>query len=294
MNEEELNPEESSLKDLVADVPAAEAPAPDATAAHAAETTVQAEPVTAAHPSQPGRSLASWLPIAAGGLVIALGSFAIGHFTADDDGDGRHGFRKDFDSAMASHMKDTKHDGDMQSHMSGGGSMQMPDTQGRSEMPSMPGTPGVPSTPGTPDGSSGPTLGEPINPDAPFLGVELAVAEGDDAGALVKTVEPGSAAEKAAVAVGDTITKVGDTAVDGPQAVSAAINSKKAGDTVTLTIVRGTEELKVDVVLGKRVATQQYAIPTSPGGGTITPGNGNLVPITPAPAETSAAPGTSA
>ena len=103
-----------------------------------------------------------------------------------------------------------------------------------------------------------------------------------------------TAAEKAAVAVGDTITKVGDTAVDGPQAVSAAINSKKAGDTVTLTIVRGTEELKVDVVLGKRVATQQYAIPTSPGGGTITPGNGNLVPITPAPAETSAAPGTSA
>ena len=66
-------------------------------------------------------------------------------------------------------------------------------------------------------------------------------------GVFVCSVEPGSAAEKAGLQMGDVITKIGDTAISDMNDLNAAKKSYRAGDTVTLTIYRagGTKEVEL-------------------------------------------------
>ena len=82
------------------------------------------------------------------------------------------------------------------------------------------------------------------------LGNEEQLAEffGVKEGLLVKQVNRNSAAEKAGVKAGDVITKVDDERVGNSRELTTALRS--AGKkTVTLTLVRNKQEMKVTVTL---------------------------------------------
>jgi S1-C subfamily serine protease len=101
-----------------------------------------------------------------------------------------------------------------------------------------------------------------------LLGAEVAEALGLPAqpGLLIQEVQPGSAAEAAGlrgasreVAIGNYIVPVGGdfiVAVDGQpvtsrSALTRALERKRAGDPITLTIVRGQRRMEVQVKLGE-------------------------------------------
>jgi S1-C subfamily serine protease len=101
-----------------------------------------------------------------------------------------------------------------------------------------------------------------------FLTAEIADAIGLPAqpGLLIQNVEPGSAADQSGLRAGDREVAIGNylvviggdyiVAIDG-QAVSSrytltrALERKKAGDVVRLTIMRGRRRLEVNVTLGE-------------------------------------------
>jgi putative serine protease PepD len=69
-------------------------------------------------------------------------------------------------------------------------------------------------------------------------------------GAAVAAVSAGGAAEKAGLAAGDVITKVGDRAVDSADALIAAIRTQRPGDKVVLTYTHNGKEATAQVTLG--------------------------------------------
>jgi serine protease Do len=71
------------------------------------------------------------------------------------------------------------------------------------------------------------------------------------AGAQIKEISKGSAAEKAGLKVGDLITHIDEIAVDGPGSLFEAVHKYKPQDKITITIKRDGKEQKVAVVLGK-------------------------------------------
>ena len=73
-------------------------------------------------------------------------------------------------------------------------------------------------------------------------------------GVLVRSVESGSPAAKAGIASGDIVTAVGSEQVDTWSDFVRNIVNKKIGETVTLTVVRGTASRPVSVVLAERPA----------------------------------------
>ena len=75
-------------------------------------------------------------------------------------------------------------------------------------------------------------------------------ASGFSVGAEVATVEPGSAADKAGVKVGDVVTKFQDLAISDPNQLTAAVREQPAGASVKVTVIRGGEEQQLDVTLG--------------------------------------------
>lgn len=79
---------------------------------------------------------------------------------------------------------------------------------------------------------------------SPFLGVQIRGAgggfgggSGGGSGVLVAGVEPGTPAESAGLRAGDQITAVGGTTVSSQTDVTAALNAKHPGDSVTITWV---------------------------------------------------------
>ena len=108
----------------------------------------------------------------------------------------------------------------------------------------------------------------------PWLGVSYVYLAGDlaeamnlpvDGGLLVQEVQRGSAAEAAGLrgaqdtvvvgnaqlgVGGDFITAIDGNPVEGNEAVSHALNNKRAGDTLELTIYRGRKTVKIRVKLG--------------------------------------------
>jgi putative serine protease PepD len=87
-----------------------------------------------------------------------------------------------------------------------------------------------------------------------LLGVSATTAS-DNAGSAVGTgaelasVQGGSPAADAGLRAGDVITAVGDRVVTSSTELTAAVRSAKPGDTVTLTVRRGSDTTKVDVTL---------------------------------------------
>jgi putative serine protease PepD len=82
-----------------------------------------------------------------------------------------------------------------------------------------------------------------------LLGVTPAAAAG---GVKVASVETGSGADSAGLKVGDVITTVDGTAVTSPQQLRAIIAAHQPGDTITVTIKRGTDTKTLKATLGNR------------------------------------------
>lgn len=80
----------------------------------------------------------------------------------------------------------------------------------------------------------------------PMLGVQL--EDGTD-GPVVREVVAGSPAEKAGLKVGDVLTKIGDTAVKDAQAASAAVQTYKIGDEVSVEVTRDGKTVTVKATL---------------------------------------------
>jgi S1-C subfamily serine protease len=88
-----------------------------------------------------------------------------------------------------------------------------------------------------------------------FLGVSTQTAADDQNsgvgnGAEIVSVEPDTAASKAGLKAGDVVTAVGDRPVSTSTELTAAVRSKAPGDTVTLTVRRGSDSSTVEVTLG--------------------------------------------
>jgi serine protease Do len=84
----------------------------------------------------------------------------------------------------------------------------------------------------------------------------------DDKGALVTSVSPGSAAEKAGLKKGDIITRIDNQKIEEADDVSRIIRSHKPGDKVSVTYLRNDKELKQSVELGKWKGATMPAMPS--------------------------------
>lgn len=90
-----------------------------------------------------------------------------------------------------------------------------------------------------------------------YMGISLGADAGG--GALVGSVNPGSPAEKADLRVGDLIITAEEMPLDSNEDLIAAVIDLKVGDTVSLEIERGSEELELEIVLGEREVPAQVA-----------------------------------
>jgi S1-C subfamily serine protease len=75
--------------------------------------------------------------------------------------------------------------------------------------------------------------------DTAFLGVQLADAQLGQGGVLVAGVVDGSAAARAGIVAGDTVTAVGGRSVGSADQLRAAISAHRPGDSVTVTWTDG-------------------------------------------------------
>lgn len=71
-------------------------------------------------------------------------------------------------------------------------------------------------------------------------------------GATVKTVAPGSPAEKADIKTGDAITKINTETINEPKDLFETIGRFKPGDKITITYTRNKKESKTSVTLDER------------------------------------------
>ncbi len=92
-----------------------------------------------------------------------------------------------------------------------------------------------------------PRLGVALAPGEVAAKLRRSVGLPERAGLLVRAVEPGSPAARAALATGDLLVAAGDTVLDSLDALYDALAA--AGDSVILTVVRGTDERAVTVSL---------------------------------------------
>jgi S1-C subfamily serine protease len=83
-------------------------------------------------------------------------------------------------------------------------------------------------------------LGVGVAPAHVARRLRAAVGLEERPGALVRGVSDGSPAQAAGIARGDLITAIGDDAVDDPAGLEAALAHRQPGDTVAVSIVRGT------------------------------------------------------
>ena len=100
----------------------------------------------------------------------------------------------------------------------------------------------------------------------PYLGIqvqnvpEAAQRYGISAGAEVIYVAEGSCAQTAGLQVNDIIISIDDTAIDSISALTAALSTNyKAGDTVTLTVIRDQQEVQLTVTLDEQNAQTEAA-----------------------------------
>ena len=86
-----------------------------------------------------------------------------------------------------------------------------------------------------------------------FLGVSGQDTLEGRGGALIESVEPGSAAEAAGIEAGDLIVAIDGSTIEGIEDLAGQVRSRHAGDTVEVwTVVRDGEELTVTVTLDER------------------------------------------
>jgi len=91
-------------------------------------------------------------------------------------------------------------------------------------------------------------------------------------GAVVTSVTAKSPAAQAGVKVGDMVTAVNGAAVKTAQDVIDLVRNKKAGDTVTLSIRRGTESLSIKVTAASAPTNRRVNLPPEMKGLQAVPG----------------------
>jgi putative serine protease PepD len=74
-------------------------------------------------------------------------------------------------------------------------------------------------------------------------------------GARIQKVDPGSAAERAGLKVGDVITKVDAHAITNSDSLVATVRSYRPGDSVTVTYTRGGTSHTVRATLDSDATT---------------------------------------
>jgi membrane-associated protease RseP (regulator of RpoE activity) len=95
--------------------------------------------------------------------------------------------------------------------------------------------------------TSKPWMGVSLADITPKLVQQLGLTQ--DKGVVIVKVVTGSPAEQAGLQAKDILLKIGDTAIDTAKTAVSTISSYKVGDTVTLTILRGTQQQTVNVTL---------------------------------------------
>ena len=90
----------------------------------------------------------------------------------------------------------------------------------------------------------------PASTSRGVLGVRIGDPTDGSRGALVASVDAGSAAARAGIAAGDLIVAVDGSPIDGAPALTAAISSHAPGDQVAVEVVRDGNERTLTVVLG--------------------------------------------
>lgn len=88
------------------------------------------------------------------------------------------------------------------------------------------------------------------DPAGGFLGVRGADSTGDRVGALITDVEAGTPAADAGVEVDDVVVALDGRKVSSMIDLVARVTTDEPGDRVELTVLRGDEELLLDVTLG--------------------------------------------
>jgi len=94
---------------------------------------------------------------------------------------------------------------------------------------------------------------------AKALGAEV------DSGALVSTIEPGSAAEQAGLLVDDIIVKVDDKKIDNSRELANAIGLKGSGEQVSIEFVRDGKSQNVSATLGQQSVSRSSGTQIHPG-----------------------------
>ncbi len=84
-----------------------------------------------------------------------------------------------------------------------------------------------------------------------YLGIQVGDAA-NEGGAQVSCVVSGSPADNAGLKAGDVITAVGSTQVTSADDLTAAVNSYKPNDKVTMTVTRGGSSKSISVTFGNR------------------------------------------
>ena len=85
-------------------------------------------------------------------------------------------------------------------------------------------------------------------------------------GVFVYSVEDGSAGDKAGLKLGDVITKLNDTQITSMEDLSAAKKGFKAGDTVTLTVLRDGKEITTQLTFDAQPQTTDDTADSSQSG----------------------------
>ena len=124
----------------------------------------------------------------------------------------------------------------------------------------------------------------------PYMGVQISSVTEEDAkryglkvGAYVEVVEEDSSAEKAGLKVGDIIIAIDDTEINTHSALVATVATYRAGDTVTLKIMREREEMELQLTFAEQQPQEEQPEQAQPSqqpqqqvpGGQYGGGNGN-------------------
>jgi putative serine protease PepD len=88
-----------------------------------------------------------------------------------------------------------------------------------------------------------------------YLGVTLSDAVGAQQGALVASVQSGTPAASSGLKEGDIVTQVDGKAIDGADALSAAIRGHSPGDKIALTYVRDGQKHTTNITLASSSGT---------------------------------------
>ena len=85
-------------------------------------------------------------------------------------------------------------------------------------------------------------------------------------GAYVRSVEPGMAADRAGIQPKDIIVELGGKTVSSITDLTRALRNYKAGDTTTVTLVRGGSQMTLEVTLDEKPqeTTQEPSVPVLP------------------------------